>query len=345
MPDDLLQSVDQIDQPTIESAAPEIAPALDDAPITAADVVRDALAEKPTLSRDETGKFIRTTQEKPAEDVQKEAAKPLADQETKDQAKPIVKDDDIHKMPDGIGESAQARFQKLSSAVKERDEQVTQYQAALQELTSTFQAHGVDDKVLPDLLTYSKAVTSGDTKSWGEMLRNQVRNFELATGQPFATINPLSAHQDIAEALQRGEITQAYARQLADLRESQTRISQAQQTHVQAQQSEQQSQKAIDQGVNQVAELCKNWAATDLEWGKKQASVVAFAQEIAGNEQINPLTYGALISSYYKNLPRQQAAAAPTSQNISPIRPSASSAGPAVARTANDAVRMAIFGQ
>lgn len=52
MPDDLLQSVDQIDQPTIESAAPEIAPALDDAPITAADVVRDALAEKPTLSRD-----------------------------------------------------------------------------------------------------------------------------------------------------------------------------------------------------------------------------------------------------------------------------------------------------
>lgn len=94
-----------------------------------------------------------------------------------------------------------------------------------------------------------------------------------------------------------------------------------------------------------MAELCKNWAATDLEWGKKQASVVAFAQEIAGNEQINPLTYGALISSYYKNLPRQQAAAAPTSQNISPIRPSASSAGPAVARTANDAVRMAIFGQ
>jgi hypothetical protein len=327
---DSSQPVDSVAE-LVVTAQPE-APAVEP---TALEIVEDTLSESPKFVRDEAGKFVA---KKPAEP---EAPK------VEDQAKPLVKpkDDDPLKMPDGLTAPAQERFQGMATKIKELDGEVSSYKETIQTLTRTLHEHGVDDNVFKDLLTYSKVVTSGDTKQWGEMLRNQVRSYELASGQPFNSIDPMAAHPDIQQALQAGQINEAFARQLADSRDAQQRIGQAQQQHQQVRQTEQQSNEAIERGVSQVIALTDNWKQTDVFWGNKAEKVAAFAQEIAVDPNVPPSSYATLIKHFYTTLGNQS----PTPQqrpasNVQPLRAAAGSAGPAVPTSFEDAVRLSIYG-
>jgi hypothetical protein len=247
------------------------------------------------------------------------------------------KADDALAMPEGLSEGAQARFQKLAGMVKERDEQLAEVSQTLQTLGAQFQESGVDAQVLNDLLAYSKVVTSGDVPTWETMLRAQVRNFELATGQAFQAADPFAAHQDIAQAVAERRITSEHARELVSAREMQQRLAQQDQARQQQQVGAQQREQAINQAANQVQQLVQNWAAKDLDWPRKAQKLQEFGQKLATNPNINPQAWPQMMEEFYGVL--TAAPAQPSTAGPSPLRAAGASMGVAEPKSMFEAIQ------
>lgn len=303
--------------------------------ITPLDLVRDSMSDDPQYERGPDGKFVKKT---PKEEVQDPLKKPEAKEEG---------------LPEGASPQTQERFQKVIATLKEKEAEVSTVKAQLDEatqtisnLTQTLQSHGVDEQVFRDLLTYAKAVRGGDVQNWYQMLTNQVRQFELATGRQFAGTNPLGQYPDLDQAVKAGQIAPEYAMQLANERDKNRMMGNSfqaqQQQHLQSQrqqQEQQQAQQAIESGVKAVADLVTKWKSSDIDWTLKGQKVAAYAEKIASNPHVPPEAYADLVTAFYENL---QVSAPRQSSNITPLRPASASTGPAVPQSPLDAVRMAV---
>lgn len=325
-------------QPVAEGSAPEAA-----APEQSMlDAIGAALKEdgqpeaKPEETGDERprgpdGRFLSkdaADPNKPADpNNPAEAAKP---------AEPAKPTEDAFKEPEGLSEGAQERFRSLVGMVRERDAQLEQIQSQATEMRQAVEGFqrmivesGANDQELVALFDFARAIKSGNWTAAEPMLAHLTQQYRVAMGRDPNGADPFSAHPDLAQAVQAGQITAEAAREVLRARQ----VLADEQRRTQAAQAEQQTQQQYIAGVQrataEVGQMVRQWSATDLDWPKKQAMLQAQAVEIA--KALPPEQWGFALQSAYKLIGETLKASAPArvtpTAGAQPLRPSAASVG------------------
>jgi len=279
------------------------------------------------------GRFIAkdgTPTDDPAQAQLAQPAKPEATPE----AKPA---DDPYREPEGLKPEARERFQSLVSIAKESKQQLEAAQTQLgemQQAVTSFQQMIVDtgatDQELLATFDFIKAVKSGNWQQAEPMLAHLTQQYRVATGRDPNGADPFSQHQDLAQAVQAGQMTPEAARQVVQARQVLAQQQQQQQA-VQAQQQTQQQYVAnVQRAAQDVRGLVQRWSATDLDWPKKQALMEAHAKRIG--ESMPPEQFVAAMQMAYDAITQTMAASAPQrtappSNAPQPLRPAAANAG------------------
>lgn len=256
--------------------------------------------------------------------------------------KPVVAEDDIYKMPDGLQAKSQERFRalaekskSLSAQIQERDGQISQMREATEWLR---QEVFTDDDAPADLVqfaSYRKALKSGDFETAGKLLQAQAQQLALASGKPIA-IDPLADFSDLRQRVDGMELAESDAIELARSR---------QQQHVQQQHAQRQQQAAeqhesyrhqAETAVQQVDAMCAEWKAKDIDWPAKEKILMEQMPQIMQSypPHMIPAQIRLVYESVSRVMPAQQQQRAP-----SPLRGSGRAAGAAAPASALDAMR------
>ena len=258
---------------------------------TMQEVISDQLSESPQLERDESGRFVRKPEVKEPEALAKVEKAPA----------------DALAMPEGLATPAQERFQALASTVKEVSSERDQLRDVVTGIVGMLDQHKIGQEDFQSLLAYGKAMKTGDIGTWTSMLRDQVRIYETATGQPFKAADPLADYPDLMQAVTEGQLNEQYALQLARGRSMEMGQQRQAQIQNQSQQAQQQSEQTINRAVDQVKQLCASWMAKDLDWPGKQEKLGDRASAIATRYPNNPELWGNMLTDYYETLQAQPA--------------------------------------
>lgn len=269
---------------------------------------------------------------------QAEAGKPAAD--------PLAE-------PEGLRPEASERFRALVATIKERDTeletvraQAAQHQQVVDGVRQMLADTQASDQEFLALLNFAKAVKTGNWQAAEPLLAHLTQQYRVATGRDLMGADPFAQHQDIAQAVQAGQITAELGAQIVRSRHVLAE-NQRQQAAREAQQREAQStEQAIQTSASSVATLVAGWEKTDLDWPKKRDILLEQAKVIAS--KLPPQHWEAAIKAQYEAVTRamQSAAAAtkPTSATPQPLRPSGASGGQREPASMLEAVQGALGG-
>lgn len=284
-----------------------------------------------TRLRGPDGRFVAkdgTPTDDPAQAVQKPAIE-----------KPAIEKpaDDPYREPEGLKPEAKERFQSLVTMARESKQQLETVQAQHAEMQQTVTAFqrmiadsGATDQEFLALLDFTRAMKSGDWQAAEGLLAQQVQAFRMATGRDPAGSDPFAQHQDLAQAVQAGQITPEAARQVLQARQVLAQQQQMQQQQVRDQQAQQQFASAVQASSQRVKAMVEQWSRSDLDWPKKQALMAEHAKRIG--ETIPPEHWTAALQMAYDAVGQGMVSAAPPRAPIGPgtpqpLRPSAAAAG------------------
>ena len=228
-----------------------------------------------------------------------------------------VSDDDLVK---GLSEKAQKRFRDLVNSNKDIERRLSGFQEVIS-----------DSKVTPqdmvDLLSYGKAIRTGNFDQARAILAEQARQLELASGKAVELGDPLSDYPDLKNGVDDMELTRDHALELARVRRT-NQVMQHQQDREQRNNETQNVQtKAIQQGFSDVQGLAVTWAKSDLDWASKEPMLVKRAGQIQQNYP--PHQWGAMARIAYDEITDTLKTARPATQrrDPSPLRPNAIGGG------------------
>lgn len=255
-----------------------------------------------------------------------------------------AKDDDLT-APDGLGEKASARFQALANEVKEWRAKDAEYRAmaeTVQEFRTLAQESCNNSEEVVQLFDYARAVKTGDFDKVEQYLHRQIMQFEALSGR---RIQPdlLGQYPDIVQRMENLGLDAESAHELARNRwqqQQQQAYLQQQQAAQQAQWQQQQAEEAaqlqrqqvFDQAVQDVNELSRKFAKTDVLWPEHEPKVLAFARSQLPN--VPPEQWVFALQSFYDGL--KQAAA--VRQNVPPLRGGAPAGGQAEPQNLQEAM-------
>ena len=281
--------VEPADEPVVDDAGAESAPDSGDQEAAegaeageegAAEAGEGAEAKKPaadeTSERNPDGTFkkreVKADGQKPDPAKSAEAKKP-AD----------ALNDPI---PKELKAETRERMKTLITTAKEAQAQATQATENFNVFVNGLQAAGVTPDQYGETLSYlslfNKAL-QGDQKAGDaalEIMQEHVEKLATFLGKDFAVADPLSRHADLKEAVQKGQISQQYARELARTRNSQGfrgEIASNANRMTQQQQEFQQAQTAARTELNTLEAQLK---ASDPQYEAKKALIVPILKPI-----------------------------------------------------------------
>ena len=318
--------------PAAEPAAPA-APAAPASTPAATDVPKSMLeAVQRSFARDEQGRFTKAEQDAAAAAAAAgapaaPAAAPAAPAAAPKLADPAA-EDDITKMPDGLGAKAQERFQKLANGIKERDEQLEQARSQLTYVQQTFQQNGVRQEQFEQAVSVIGMLNKGDYRSALQVLDEQRRQIALALGEPLPGVDVLADYPDLREKVAGLQMSEADAAHVASLRRQQQQAQQQrQQMQAQSQQA-QAEQHAIAQGTAAVDAWAKRTAATDLDYPAIEKLLLPRMQSML--EGVPPAQWARIVQAQYEMIKESGAVfrrTTPPAPAPDPLRPAGMGAG------------------
>ncbi|HET8870426.1 MAG TPA: hypothetical protein VFM48_08275 [Aquabacterium sp.] len=290
--------------PATEPAAPAAAPA-PAAPTTMLEAMSAAIAPAPVPAadgsqpRDNLGRFAPKT---PAEQAQADQA--VAAAAANGTAQPAVDqsatpaDEDPLKMPEGLGEKAQARFQQLANTVKEQTAWREEVEPQLNYIKETFHSNGISQEQFQTAVDFIGALNRGDVQKATTILQAQMQELALITGQPLQA-DPLANYQDLRDAVDNLQITEAHAIELARARMQTQAVTQSTQRQQQAQQTQQQERQVVTAAQNEIDAFCKQMMTSDINYAAIEPQLL---QSIKDGllEGIPPTRWSALIKHEYQ---------------------------------------------
>jgi hypothetical protein len=237
--------------------------------------------------RDEKGRFAGGVKEAEAAKAAAPVAAPAVAAAQPVAPKPEA--EDITAMPEGLGQKAQERFQKLVTANKEVSEQLNyvrsvfkgpeQFQQAA-EAVRAFEDHGIQPQQFQQAVGFISAINRGDFAAAQHMLTEQLRQVSLMTGQTVAGVDALAGHPDLRQAVDGFQMTEAAAVELARLRGAQQAQQQHRQPAQQVQQARQAEEQAFNTGRSQVDRWARQMAAEDIDWPAIEDKIVPHIPEL-----------------------------------------------------------------
>ena len=287
-------------------------------------------------NRDEKGRFAPKPGDLPQANPTPAAA-PVAAPATV-AAKP-EQADDITAMPEGLGQKAQERFQKLANGIKERDEQIGSLRQAVDYVQQTFQQHNVTQPQFEQAVSVIGALNRGDFRGALAVLDEQRRQIALQLGESLPGVDALSEHPDLRQAVDSLHMTEAAALELARHRQAQQAQQRQQQQTQQVQQTQQQHREAVTQAQGAVDTWCQQMQRTDLDYPAIEAILLPELPNLLAG--VPPAQWPAAVQAQYRLIKNSGAAfrrAAPPAPSPAPLRPNGIGGGQAKPSSLYDAM-------
>ncbi len=306
----------------IESPADTSAPAAAESqPAT----MLDAISRH--LERDEQGRFKSPAEQAAAAAAAAPGALPLA-KPAVDPLKPAAEDDPTA-MPEGLGQKAQERFQRLAGTVKELTQQAQALNEQVGYVRDTFQQHGITQPQFEQATAVLGMLNSGDYRGALQVLDQQRQQIALALGEALPGVDALQHFPDLRQRVDGLLMTEADAIELA--RHRQTQGYQRQQyEQQQGQQREQQvQQQAVQTAQKAVDSWWKQMAASDIDAPVIEAKLLPHIPALL--QGVPPAAWANVLQQQYKLL--KEAAGSfrrqPSPQGSGdPLRPTGSGSAP-----------------
>lgn len=279
-----------------------------------------------SFERDEKGRFAQkaaddaaaaaTAAAAPAAAPAAQAAKP---------EEPAAADDDITKMPEGLGQKAQQRFQALANGLKEARTELEGAKQQVAYVQQQFQQHGVSQPQFEQAVAVIGMLNKGDYRSALRVLDEQRRQIALAIGEPLPGVDALSEFPDLRQRVDDLQMTEADAMEVAKLRRQQAMQQQHAQAQKQAWQSQQAEQQAFDAGMRAVDQWAKTTAATDLDYPRIEKLLMPRLQQML--QGVDPRHWVSVVRAQYETI--KEAAGqfrSPATATPDPLRPAGAGA-------------------
>lgn len=302
-----------VQAPTAEPAAvaPATPPAAVEPSAEAPKTMLDAIER--SFNRDEAGRFAR-------KDGEPQQAAPVAPGEA---AKPAEPEDpaDIAKMPDGLGQKAQQRFQALANGLKETRTELEGARQQVEYVQSTFQSHGVTQPQFEQAMAVVGMLNKGDFRSALRVLDEQRRQIAIALGEPLPGVDVLSDFQDLRQRVDGLQMTEADAIEVARLRRQQAQYQQQQANQAHAMQTHQAQQREVQAGQAAVDQWARATAATDPDFAAIEKLLMPKLAQIV--DGVPPAKWAGLLKAQYELIKDGAAFRRPasTAATPDPLRP------------------------
>lgn len=251
---------------------------------------------------------------------------------------PTAKPDPLA-MPEGLTPKAQERFQYLANTNKELQAKVAELEPLAPQIAyvrETFQKHGIQQEQFEQAAGVLGMMNSGDFKGAREVLLEQLRLVSLAIGEPVPSVDALSGHPDLRQAVDGLQITEAHAIELARSRMSQQVQGQRQEQQRETQQQQQAQQQEFDKGLQSVDELGRRLAAADLDWPRIEAILQPEIKNICAG--LPPARWAGAIEAQYRLLKQVAGASRQPAAQANVMRPTGQASPAARPQTAYEAM-------
>lgn len=329
-------------------AAPASAPAVESAPAAAPAAVGGASDAPQTMldamqrvwDRDDKGRFAGGVKEVPGGTAAAPGtpAVPAAAATPGQTAAPKAEDDPTA-MPEGLGQKAQERFQRLATANRELTERATMLDQQVSYVRDTFQQHGIRQDQFEQAVGVISAMNRGDFAAAQHLLGEQMRQLSLLTGQPVAGLDALADFPDLRQQVDGLQMTEQTAMELARLRKTQhvmqTQRQEQEREHQQTQQRQQQFQTA----QNGVDAWVKEMAGKDIDWPAIEEQLLPDIGNLL--KGVPPQAWLGVLQAQYSVLKRAAGTfsrrAAPAAEPV-PLRPMAGGATQRVPQNMHEAM-------
>ena len=262
-----------------------------------------------------------------------------------------------------LSQPAQSRFQKLASGVREANERADRLeqhnqqiiQTQLEPLRKMFTESRMEPEQIAEVFDYGRAMNTGDFTTAGKILLKQVREYQLATGQPLnlegnQEASPLSEYPDLQDQVNKMQITEQAALEIAKGRRQQALQTQRQQRDQQQREAANTQQAQVQQLMADVGEWSRQMQAKDPNWPARQAKLEAKAVQLAKTVPIDQVM--PRLQEYYEllvevggsqPLPGQQPGQQPGQRRPQPMSSGGNGSGSIPqAGSAEDAALMAL---
>jgi hypothetical protein len=255
-------------------------------------------------------------------------------------AKPVA--DDL-KMPDGLKAEAQQRFQALANEVKELRplrEKADMLDRQVSYVKETFHQHQVQPEQFQQAVSVIGMINTGDYAGAMGVLREQMQQLALLTGEPLAAaIDPLEKFPDLRAKVDGLQITEKDAIELARNRWQQGLVEQRTQQQRQQEDTQAQQAKLVEGAVGQVDQFVKQKALSDIDYPVIEEILLPQVQQVMANA--HPSQWRGLIETLYNTIKAtagrgRQAQPAAAAGNL--LRPSGASSAQAAPRDGYEAM-------
>lgn len=188
------------------------------------------------------------------------------------------------------------RFQDLT----QRNSELTEIQRSYESLRGLINESVSSPDELVQVLDFTKALKTGDYQSALHQIDSIRNEIVLRSGIDQNAPDPLSAYPELREAVDRMEMGEKHALEIAQAR----RIQEQQKKQLQQQQHEQSYQQQYEQQQQQavvaITELEKNWLATDPLAEQKLKQLQPQVEKIA--QQYPPSQWVQILQTLYHTL-------------------------------------------
>lgn len=256
---------------TTESAAPV-------ADTSSAPVVADtkpAEAAKPTEGPKSLLEAISAAVPGEGEIKPAEAVKPATEAKPEDAAaaKP-AEEEDPTKMPEGLSQKAQERFQKLAHMNKELTGRVEEITQAVEPFRQALQDNNIQREQFDQAAAVIGMMNKGDLEGALNVLDEQRRLISLAMGKPLPGIDALSDFPDLREAVDTMQITEGHALEIARTRSQQLQGQRITEQRQQQERTTKQNQQTVSAGLQAVDAFTKKMMETDLDYAAIESKLL-----------------------------------------------------------------------
>lgn len=274
------------------------------------------------------------------------------DEAAKDAAKVIQPDPETDAAVTELGlkGKAEARFREMAGTIKAQAQELEPMRIAA-ERGQQWENMVLETKSTPEqfgqAIGYLTYVNSGDPAKMGQafdFLLGELQTLGKNIGREVpGLVDPIQDHQDLAQAVQFGEMTRAAALELAQRRTSERRYSEHQNVTTEQAKKEQE----FNAGMTAVAELSTRLKAEDPAFEHKLKFIAPALDAIRQN--VHPSQWVEKIEAMYRQVPAIPAVA-PVAATPTPARPPvgamplrATGAGAPMARSLKDASDLDAF--
>lgn len=219
-------------------------------------------------------------------------------------------------IPKDLKQETQQRIRTLVDRTKEAETRATKYETDFNYMVQGVQATGASPQQYGETLSWLALFNSGDPKQQGqalELLESVADRLATMIGRERTTSDPLANHPDLVAAVQKREITEKYAKEMARARNQGAFRTELTNSHNQTQAAEQETTRVRNQARSDLNALEARLSKEDPQYAQKKAQLVPILQVTFAN--MSPDKWPTAFEAAYRKLRVPGGVAAPAARN------------------------------